>query len=77
MTQLPPATASPAYGASVHYDEKYFAWQNRSIDLKAQRKIRTFQPYVRPDHRAGLRLGRRRTDRRAPGQVLMVATVKD
>jgi 2-polyprenyl-3-methyl-5-hydroxy-6-metoxy-1,4-benzoquinol methylase len=50
MTQHQPAAASPAYGDSAHYDEKYFAWQNQSIDLKAQRKVRTFQPYVKPDH---------------------------
>jgi SAM-dependent methyltransferase len=39
---------APAYGDSAKYDEKYFAWQNQSIDLKAQRKVRTFQPYVKP-----------------------------
>jgi SAM-dependent methyltransferase len=41
---------SPAYGDSAHYDESYFAWQNQSIDIKAQRKVRTFQPYVQPQH---------------------------
>lgn len=38
---------SPAYGDSAHYDEKYLAWQEQSIDLKTQRKVRTFQPYVK------------------------------
>lgn len=33
---------------SAHYDENYFAWQNQSIDIKTRRKVRTFQPYVRP-----------------------------
>ena len=48
--QRRPDAGSPAHGDSAHYDEKYFAWQNQSIDLKALRKVRTFQPYVRPDH---------------------------
>jgi SAM-dependent methyltransferase len=48
MNNPPPTVDSPEYGDSAHYDERYFAWQNQSIDLKARRKIRTFQPYVQP-----------------------------
>jgi len=50
MVQQQPATGSPAYGDSAHYDEKYFAWQNQSIDIKAQRKVQAFQPYVKAHH---------------------------
>jgi SAM-dependent methyltransferase len=48
MTHQPATAESPQYGDSAHYDENYFAWQNQAIDLKARRKVRTFQPYVRP-----------------------------
>lgn len=48
MSQQSPAVGSPEYGDSAHYDEKYFAWQSQSIDIKARRKVRTFQPYVKP-----------------------------
>jgi len=48
MSHQPSTDVSPQYGDSAHYDEKYFAWQNQAIDLKARRKVGTFQPYVRP-----------------------------
>ena len=48
MSQQSPAVGSPAYGDSAHYDEKYLAWQSQSIDIKARRKVRTFQRYVKP-----------------------------
>jgi len=41
-------THSPEYGDSAHYDATYFAWQNTGIDIKARRKVGTFQPHVRP-----------------------------
>ena len=40
-------TAAPTYGASDHYDARYFAWQNADIDVKTRIKVRYFAPYVR------------------------------
>ena len=39
-------TAAPTYGASDHYDARYFAWQNADIDVKTRIKVRHFAPYV-------------------------------
>lgn len=38
--------AAPAYGASDHYDARYFAWQNSNIEIKNRIKIQRFVPYV-------------------------------
>jgi SAM-dependent methyltransferase len=40
--------ADPSYGASDHYDARYFAWQNANIDIKTRFKVKKFAPYVRP-----------------------------
>ena len=39
---------APTYGASVHYDADYFAWQNSNIDLKTKIKVKRFSPYIEP-----------------------------
>src|SRR5690242_1765156 len=40
--------ADPSYGASGHYDARYFAWQNANIDIKTRFKVKRFVRHVRP-----------------------------
>ncbi|HEX6500397.1 MAG TPA: class I SAM-dependent methyltransferase [Micromonosporaceae bacterium] len=40
--------AAPTYGASDHYDARYFAWQNSNIEIKTRIKIQRFAPHIRP-----------------------------
>jgi SAM-dependent methyltransferase len=39
---------NPTYGASGHYDARYFAWQNANIGLKTTIKVARFAPYIKP-----------------------------
>lgn len=43
-----PREGGPTYGASSHYDARYYAWQNANIDIKTRFKVKRFIRYVRP-----------------------------
>lgn len=40
-------SGAPSYGASEHYDAKYFAWQNADADIKTRIKVGKFAPFIR------------------------------
>jgi SAM-dependent methyltransferase len=42
-------TDLPRYGASAHYDRRYFEWQNAHIDVKTRVKVKRFSPYIRAE----------------------------
>lgn len=39
--------SDPSYGASAHYDQRYFDWQNSEIGIKTQFKVRIFAPHIK------------------------------